>query len=444
MRALILKIALLAVASVLTVVWLAFGSGPYDHSLAILIHKRELLAATPSPKLVLMGGSGLLNGIDSGLLARELGVRVVNVGAYAGCGSAFSADYIAPYLNEGDVVVLVPEYVQFDHGLALEDVSCRRWIARALFPRIPISLYQHPRDLFIDVVGLADSKIRGLVLSIWPRGRRRAAIDSTYFRLEFNEYGDSRATSLTVAVLGGRTRLGFDKPSIDRANDVLRELARRVEERKAHLRIVPSAVPTSWFLEERRSIERLAIGMDPKPMLGSPKDYVYDDSLFQDTVNHLGPAGRLLRTERLLRALRDDGLFSPRLDASYSSSGTVSPTNYALISGFHDDRTFTRGDARFYRLQYAIKPSQQYVVVNTHGWVPYRNDLERLGLRLFADGTELRFAWREGLSYWFELPPGATVIQEIRIMSSVFRPIDFGINDDGRVLGIDVASITFR
>jgi hypothetical protein len=443
-RILISKLVLLFSACVLTVVWLAFGPGPYDHNLAMMISKRELLAATPSPKLVLMGGSGLLNGIDSGLLARDFGIHVANVGVYAGCGTVFAADYIAPYLNEGDVLLLIAEYGQFKSGLALNDVSCRAWIARALFPRIPLSLYAHPRDLLLDVGALASSKVRGYLGSLAPRGRGVIAGDPASFRREFNEYGDKLASFHAASVLASRERLDFDIPTIDHAKEVLRDLARRVEDRKAQFRIVPPAVAASWYLEERKAIEHLTANLDPQTLLGHPEDYAYDDSLFQDTIYHLGPVGRRFRTERLSRAMRDEGLFFQRFGSAYSTTGTVWPTRYDLISGFHDDRTFTRGDARFYRLQYATKPGQQFIVVNTHGWVPYRHDLQRLGLRVFADGTELRFARQEDLSYWFELPLGAETIQEIRIMSNVFRPVDLGINDDGRLLGIDIANITFR
>jgi len=308
-RALISKILLLSSASALTVVWLAFGPGPYHHNLALLADKQELLATTPSPKVVLMGGSGLAYGIDSGFLAREFGVHVTNLGVYAGCGSAFAADYIVPYLNEGDVVVLIPEYHQFNSGLEFNDVACRPWLARALFPRIPLALYQHPRDLLLDVVLLARAKCGGVLRSLVPGTGGVLAGRPSYFRQEFDEYGDKRSGSAARSVLGSREPLDYNKTNIDRANVVLREFARRVEERHAQFRLVPPAVAASWYLDWRSDIARLFASLDPKTLLGHPEDYVYDDSLFSDTVYHLGPAGRTLRTERLAKAMRDEGLF---------------------------------------------------------------------------------------------------------------------------------------
>jgi hypothetical protein len=442
MRILIAKIGLLAVACVLTVAWLAFGSGPYADSLAIVVYKRELLRESRSPKLVLMGGSGILNGIDSHRLAEEFGVRVVNVGAFVGCGSEYAADYIVPYLRAGDVVLLIPEYSQFKFGLALSDNSCRPWLARALFPWIPSSLYQHPRDVLLDITDLAASKTRGFVNSIMPGDARRTAMDWAAFRGEFDEFGDSLADFRAAPVLGGRVDLAYDQAKIDRANEVLQDFARRAAYRQATLRVVPQAIPMSWFVEERQEIDRLVASLDPKLMLGNAEDYVYQDSMFQDTVNHLGSAGRSLRTERLSRAMRDKAVFRPP-DRAHSIDA-ISPARYDLITGFETDRIWTRGDARFHCLEHATKEGPQFLIVNTNGWVPYRNDLKRLGLRVFADGGELKFARRDDLSYWFEIPSHTPMVQEIRIVSNVFRPVDLGINADGRTLGVDVASIAFR
>jgi hypothetical protein len=295
----------------LTVLWLAFGAGQYRHDFVIIVDKHELLAATPSPKIVLMGGSGLIYGIDSGLLAKEFGVHVTNVGFYAGCGSAFAADYIVPYLSEGDVVVLIPEYHQFISGLDFNDFRCRAWMARALFPRIPLALYQQPRDLFLDVLFLARAKIGSMLRWLPHRFSGVVPGDSAYFRQEFDEHGDKRSGFDATPVLRDYERIDFDKPAIDRANVVLREFARRVEGRKAQFRIVPPATAASWYVNEQGALERLFAGLDPKFLLGQPKDYVYDDALFQDTIYHLGPVGRRLRTERLSEAIRKEGLLSP-------------------------------------------------------------------------------------------------------------------------------------
>ena len=49
------------------------GPVPYKHQLAMLIDKRVMLDATPSPRVILVGGSNLMFGVDSarsGAIAR--------------------------------------------------------------------------------------------------------------------------------------------------------------------------------------------------------------------------------------------------------------------------------------------------------------------------------------------------------------------------------------
>ncbi len=444
MRPLLVKITALALACSLTMVWLALGPGAYDHELSILVNKRALLASTPSPKLVLIGGSGLLAGVDSGLVARELGVGVVNLGVYAGCGLDMLPEYIAPYVNEGDVVVLIPEYVQFGRALELNDAECRKWMLRSLVPRVPRALYNDAREALSDLAALAVSKVRGtLRANLFARMRME---DSGFFAYadNFDKYGDKLSGFPPASPLTGQVQLSFNKETIEANRRVLAKLSQSLGQRKARLRVLPQAAAESWFMRERSAIDALFAALDPKDVVGRPVDFVLDDSLFQDSVNHVGPTGRFIRTERLVQALRDDGTFSVRYGRRYSASGVISPARYDLTSGFHDDRVFTRGDARFYRLEYPIKAGERFLVVQTNGWNPYYKMPDRLGLRVFVDGTELVLSSRQGTAFWFDLPSKTATVQQIRLVSNVFRPADIGLNNDGRTLGIDVESVTFR
>jgi len=309
MRALLAKITALALVCALTTAWLALGPGPYDHTLSILLNKRDLLARTPSPKLVLAGGSGLLAGVDSGLVAKELGVNTVNLGVYAGCGLDMLPEYIAPYIHQGDVVVIVPEYAQFMHALGLSDVECRRWMLRSLFPRVSQKLYGHPRELLVDITSLAASKVRGILLATLLSDASAFGSGYVKYYANFDKFGDKLSGFPSQPKLGGQDALNFNAKTIENAKEALRVLSQSLERRNVRLRVVPQAAAESWFMRERPAIDALFGTLEPKDVVGRPADFAFDDSLFQDTVNHLGPTGRLLRTERLIQALRDDGTF---------------------------------------------------------------------------------------------------------------------------------------
>lgn len=75
--------------------------------------KQRLIADTPSPKVVMLGGSNVAFGIDSRRMADSLHLPVVNAGLHAGLGLKFIMDANIPLLRKGDVLVIMPEYDHF-------------------------------------------------------------------------------------------------------------------------------------------------------------------------------------------------------------------------------------------------------------------------------------------------------------------------------------------
>src|SRR4051794_11320917 len=62
------------------------------------------------PRLVLVGGSGTLYGIDAELIERKTGVPTVNFGTHAGLGLRYLLTRARRELRPGDRVLLAPEY----------------------------------------------------------------------------------------------------------------------------------------------------------------------------------------------------------------------------------------------------------------------------------------------------------------------------------------------
>lgn len=83
----------------------------YDQAyLAGLQDKWDALAAAPSPRIVIAGGSGAAFGVRCDLLEQELpGYSVVNFGLYAGLGTTVTLELIRPLLRSGDIVIFSPE-----------------------------------------------------------------------------------------------------------------------------------------------------------------------------------------------------------------------------------------------------------------------------------------------------------------------------------------------
>src|SRR6478672_545894 len=111
-KKLFIKIGLLALAVILT----GALASQYDVKkvdndyIAAVLEKDRLIRSTPSPKIILVGGSNLAFGIDSRMMEDSLHLNVVNMGLYAKLGLRYMLAQVKPYIRRGDVVIIVPEY----------------------------------------------------------------------------------------------------------------------------------------------------------------------------------------------------------------------------------------------------------------------------------------------------------------------------------------------
>ena len=69
-----------------------------DNYLAAVLEKDRLIRSTPSPKIILVGGSNLAFGIDSRMLRDSLNVNIVNMGLYAKLGLRYMLAQVKPYV----------------------------------------------------------------------------------------------------------------------------------------------------------------------------------------------------------------------------------------------------------------------------------------------------------------------------------------------------------
>lgn len=91
--------------------------------------KSNLLRNTPSPRLLIAGGSNVAFAVDSDLLEANLGLPVVNLGIHGGIGKS-TYEELGENIHSGDIILLMPEYVIFEAEGVLEgnDVPLAQWI----------------------------------------------------------------------------------------------------------------------------------------------------------------------------------------------------------------------------------------------------------------------------------------------------------------------------
>jgi hypothetical protein len=74
--------------------------------------KLSLLKNTPSPRIIIAGGSNVAWGIDSELIEREMGIPVINDGLDAHLGIA-PLNELKNYIQPRDIIVVSLEYYNF-------------------------------------------------------------------------------------------------------------------------------------------------------------------------------------------------------------------------------------------------------------------------------------------------------------------------------------------
>ena len=294
---------LLGLAAGLATVCLAFPARflpDDDYNMAWLDKVRRLEATCGAPqRLILIGGSNLAFSLDSERLAREAGWTVVNLGLNAGLGLGYALATAEPYVRDGDVVVLVPEYGQF----ADWDGDFNRIAITIDVQKQPVSaLYRR------GMYGLPDQLAEYVKWKSFNLFRRKTVFtDATLRRSGFNRLGDY------VGHLG-KPSPGFE---VARAKDVarldpaiFRALSRYVAAIKTRhpqasfLVSYPSFEARSfdnqraWIEAVARELARLDVDV-----VSAPEDYRFEAELFYDSAYHLNAEGRRLRTERLLRDL---------------------------------------------------------------------------------------------------------------------------------------------
>jgi hypothetical protein len=288
-----------------------------DYALATVL-KHEQLRRSPARSIVLVGGSNLAFGMDSALIERETGCHVTNMGMNGYLGVRYMLEEVSPALKAGDVVVIALEYDNFFKTVDGAGADLLM-VAKA-----------NP-----DAVSYLTWDQRWMVLSAMPYVAQQKILRlmrTQAFRLEDMLSGETGQAAqeldvLNIERLSGFTRhgdltshLGVTWPyALGDGVDATRTpvdpgvgplLAAFNQEMTARgVSVVMSYTPVTKTYYARHGAQLEALHRDVVLKAGlnapsPPSAYVFDDSVFFDTVYHLNAQGRQTRTERLIGDVR--------------------------------------------------------------------------------------------------------------------------------------------
>jgi len=310
------KIILLALLVIATCGFILKMPVRYSHELSQIMLKKEILAKTPSRKIVFVGGSNLLAGLDSQLVQEKLHYNVVNMGLYQGFGISFLLEQTKPYINSGDIVVIVPEYTLLlidgwfwpfdDHAikwsLALSPASALEqiYLKRGKWDLLLKSFSELSRDKLLAMTTcIASGKMADLYghgylygyMHIDQRGDARHYTEKKVPLEKMEWYGHKYSKSITDAT---------------KTKD-LNAFASFARSKNAQVYFMFSIYPQELFDANKEAFTNAYGELQQKlnfSILGAPNDFAYPIEYFTDTPNHLSLAGKKIRTEKIVELLR--------------------------------------------------------------------------------------------------------------------------------------------
>ncbi|MDR2521868.1 MAG: hypothetical protein LBC72_04865 [Spirochaetaceae bacterium] len=303
MKRFFLKAALLCVLIIPTIAAIIFllPLPERSYNLAIL-DKHRILENTASPKIVLAGGSNLAFSIDSAAIQNVFAIPVVNLGVHAGFGLGRILDDASPFLREGDVLIIAPEYSHFT-GQWNGSISAYELIFDAQQHRLLRSPYYGQPTGFMGYVRLHLSAL----IARYPPPDPLA-----YSRYGFNEYGDY------IQHLTMENQSFIPSENIGAVNPAyLAWFFRFVDDFTARGITVALSYPSyeeHSFRNSAAEIAELDAAFRAKEnllVISRPESYCFPADLFYDTVYHLNAEGRTRRTNQLIADLQASGLLEP-------------------------------------------------------------------------------------------------------------------------------------
>ena len=269
--------------------------------------KKQLIRDTPSPKMVVIGGSNVAFGIDSKTLSDSLGIPVVNAGLHAGLGLRYILDANTPYLRKGDILVIMPEYGHFFNTTAWGNT-----ITLSLAPYFAsgdelLSLNRH--QLSTVARGLCHMTLQTFMTGV--KNAIRPKVDSPtyqYLKSGFDARGDEvshRVKQTDTDMTHYQSTPSFTAFNEEYLSEFISQV-REMRQRGIRVLLLPPAILDSSLAADRPMIDSLALRLQAAgiPFQASLDTFSYPAKYLYNTSYHLNAEGVKKNTVNVLVAVK--------------------------------------------------------------------------------------------------------------------------------------------
>lgn len=274
-----------------------------DSLLFSKLQKDVLLRNVEQPRLIIVGGSNTSFGLDSEKFSQILGLNPINTGIHAGLGLKYMMDSTIPYIQQGDIIMLIPEYSHFFGNIEnVSDTLLSMVFDVTKGKDIKLLSSKQKQSLFWGTPKFAFSRIN-------PFGYIPRKSDVYSFRA-FNKYGD-------VSAHWTLNKKDFPHAGLisgDYNSDMLifiKEFEKKVNDKGGKLFISFPSYQAPSFDINTKQIQKVfeEIQQNDLALIGTPKRYRFGTEYFFDTSYHLTKKGIDLRMQLLIEDILQSSIF---------------------------------------------------------------------------------------------------------------------------------------
>jgi hypothetical protein len=300
-------VARIAVFGSLTAIllWVALLNLPNPvvktHMLNALTDKYAMLRKITVHKIIFIGGSSVAYSLDSKRIQDALNMPVMNAGLNASLGMKFYLTDIKPYINEGDIIVVAPEYTQYHTDMFYGNMD----LVSTLFDVHNEGQKSIDTPQWFHLMQFMPFYAASKILLL--RNRNPPSAVDVYGRKAFNSFGDAY---LHWDLPGKKFKVAQKSKEGDRVNaeaiQLLTDFYQFVRHKKATMLLLPPVFQSSSFANQKSIIEKIyrEIKANELPVIAEPERYKFPDSVFFDSNYHLLRAGVERRSDLVIEDIK--------------------------------------------------------------------------------------------------------------------------------------------
>jgi len=272
--------------------------------MAAIIDKHRRANETPGRRIFFTGGSNIAFGVDCKRLENEVKMPVINMGIHVRLGLTYMLNELKSVTRPGDIVFLSLEYFLDEGNYKLK---------RRMSWYLPESEGYFAKNIPGEIAYYFDRRFDNIKNNrqlLFARltslgGGASSNTDALYARKGFDANGDFVAhyTEPQPAEIQERGKFTYQHwDGIAKLNDFYKW----AQANSVKVFLLYPAYPVTEYEKNKEVIQHYHNDLKKElqaPVICTPEDFVYPDSLFFDTIYHLNQQGIQQKTDKLLQVI---------------------------------------------------------------------------------------------------------------------------------------------